>query len=195
MKNLLIAGLLFLLGPGLQAADAAIEATHNELRALRDGIMNAMNQGDLDKQLAWVHPNVVVTWHNAEVSRGHDGIRQYYKRLTEGPDKMVAAFSAEVKVDELTILHGGDTGIAFGSSIEHFTLTSGRKFDLEGRWSATMVKEGGRWLVANLHVSTNIFDNVMLNALKRQIFWIAGVALLLGAGFGWLMGRRRAKAT
>ena len=28
-------------------------------------------------------------------------------------------------MDELTILYGGDTGIAFGSAVEHFQMTNG----------------------------------------------------------------------
>jgi len=191
MRKLLLCAFLFRLAAVLPAADAGLEATHNELRALRDGLLAAMNQGDIEKELTFVHPNAVVTWHNAEVSRGHEGIRQYYHRLTDGPDKMVAAFSAEVNVDELTILHGASTGIAFGSSIEHFKLTNGHSFELKGRWSTTLVKENGRWLVASLHVSTNIFDNVMLDTVKRQLAWVGTGAALVGALLGWWLGRRR----
>src|SRR5436305_6327407 len=97
---------------------AADEATHNELRALRDGLLDAMSKGDLERQLAYFHPNAVVTWHNAEVSRGRDGVRKYLSRMLDGPDKVVERFRADVDVDELTILYGGDTGISFGSPVE-----------------------------------------------------------------------------
>ena len=144
----------------------AVEATHNALRAMRDGLMDAVNKSDIDQELTYLTTNVVITWHNAEVSRGREGVRDYYNRMLNGPNKVVADFHAEVNVDELTILYGENTGIAFGSSVEHFKLTNGRSFDLKGRWTATMVKEDGRWLVAGLHVSTNIFDNVMLDMAK-----------------------------
>lgn len=176
------------------SATAAEDPAHNELRAVRDGLLAGMNRGDIEAQIAFLHTNVVVTWHNAEVSRGHDGVRKYLDRMLKGPNKVVEKFGAEVKVDELSILYGGDTALAFGSAQEHFTLTGGRQFDFTGRWSATMVKEGGRWLIANLHTSDNIFDNPLLNAAKKMLIWV-GVGLgIAGLLIGWLLGRRGRRA-
>src|SRR6478672_5233590 len=143
------------------------DAVHNELRAFRDGLLAAMNKGDIEGEIAFFHPNAVVTWHNAEVSRGREGIRSYLNRMLTGPNKVVASYKADVNVDELTILYGGDTGLSFGSAVEHFTLTSGKSLDLPARWSATLVKEGDKWLIANLHASDNLFDNPLLALAKR----------------------------
>jgi ketosteroid isomerase-like protein len=173
-----------------QTPPASDEATHNQLRALRDSLMAAMNQGDIEKQLTYMHPNVVVTWHNAEVSRGRDGVRAYLKRMLSGQNKMVDSFSADVNVDELTILYGGDTGISFGSAVEHFKLTNGTSVDLPARWSATLVKEGDTWMVASLHASDNIFDNPLLAGAKRLAYWAGGIALLVGLILGVFLGRR-----
>jgi hypothetical protein len=171
--------------------DPKIEAAHKELRALRDGLLDAMNKGDIERELTYLHTNAVITWHNAEVSRGREGVRAYYERLTDGPNKMVDKFFAEVNVDELTILHGENTGISFGSSIEHFKLTSGGSFDLKGRWTATLVRENGKWLVASLHVSTNMFDNVMLEMVKKRALVAVVILFVIGAAIGWFIGRRR----
>jgi uncharacterized protein (TIGR02246 family) len=167
------------------------DPAHNELRAVRDGMLAAMNSGDIEAQLRFLHPNATITWHNAEVSRGHEGVRGYLNRMLNGPSKVVERFGAEVNVDELSILFGGDTAIAFGSADEHFTLTGGRTFDFTGRWSATLVKENGKWLVANLHTSDNIFDNPLLNRAVSALWWVGGGALLIGLFAGWLIGRRR----
>lgn len=167
------------------------EATHNELRALRDGLLAAMRQGDVERELTYLHPNVVVTWHNAEVSRGRDGVRAYLDRMLKGPNKVVASYGADVKVDELTILYGGDTGISFGSAVEHFKMTNGRTFDLPARWSATLVKDGDRWLIASLHSSDNLFDNPLLNLTRRAVYLAAGAGILAGLIVGILIGRRR----
>lgn len=196
MKTIGILLALALSGLASSAAnmDPAVEATHNELRALRDGLLDAVNKGDIERELTYLDTNVVVTWHNAEVSRGREGVRDYYNRLTSGPSKMVDKFSAEINVDELTILHGENTGISFGSSVEHFKLTNGRSFDLKGRWTTTMVKKDGRWLIASLHVSTNIFDNVMLDLAKKYAVRAAVIAFVAGTLLGWLIGRRRKAA-
>ncbi|HEY1661064.1 MAG TPA: nuclear transport factor 2 family protein [Verrucomicrobiae bacterium] len=175
--------------------DPQVVATHNEIRAMRDGLMDAVNKGDIQRELTYLTTNVVVTWHDATVSRGRQGVLDYYNRLMNGPNKVVAAFHAEVKVDELTILYGDNTGIAFGSSVEHFKLTNGTSFDLKGRWTTTMIKENGQWLIASLHVSTNIFDNVMLDMVKKYAYYAVVAAalggILVGMVAGWLIGRKR----
>lgn len=150
-----------------------------------------MTKGDIERQLTYLHPNVVITWHNAEVSRHHDGVRSYLNRMLTGPNKVVASYSADVSVDELTILFGGDTAVSWGSALEHFKLASGTSFDLPARWSATLVKENGKWLIANLHASDNLFDNPMLAVAKRMTLWAGIIGAVAGLLVGVLVARRR----
>ena len=170
------------------------KATHDELRALRDGMLEAIKKGDIERQLVYLHPNVVVTWENAEVSRGRDGVRKYLNRMLNGTDKAVHAYTVDLTVDELTILYGGNTGISFGGATEHFKLVSGTELNNPARWSATLVKQGGKWLIASLHASSNLFENPVL-AIQRKITYIAGgVSLLAGLVLGFLLGRMRKRA-
>lgn len=172
--------------------DQAAEArTHDELRSLREELVGVVNSGNLAAVLRCLHPNVVVTWQNAEVSRGRDGVKAYYDRMLNGPSKVVESFAVQPTVDELTLLYGGDTGIAFGRSRDHFALRGGLDFTLDGRWSATLVRHEGRWVVASFHASTNLFDNVLLRIERRLKWWVGAVGLLLGLILGVLWGRRR----
>jgi hypothetical protein len=58
----------------------------------------------------------------------------------------------------------------------------------------TLVKENGHWLVASLHCSTDLFDNVMLNLAKKAA-WMAGVVCLgVGVMLGLLFGLLRRRA-
>ncbi len=169
--------------------DAAI---HDELRKLRDGVLDAMNKGDVERELSYLHPNVVITWYNSDVSRGRDGVRAYLNHKLEGPDKLVTAYHVDADVDELTILYGGgDTGIAFGSAREHYQLARGGALDLQTRWTATVVKEGGQWLIASLHKSVNLFDNPVLWAVRATAHWAMGLGPLLGLAVGLFVGRWR----
>ena len=170
------------------------EAVHNELRALRDGMLEAIKKGDIDRQLSYLHPNVVVSWQNAEVSRGRDGVRTYLNRVLRGPDKFVESYSTELNVDELTILYGGDTGISFGSAVDHFKLSNGSSLDIPSRWSATLVNEGGKWLIASVHSSTNLFDNPLLTTAKQLVYIVGGICLVLGVVVGFFLGRRKRTA-
>jgi len=200
IKKILTAAALvlaLLVATGLRAQTPAAPTenpAHQELRQLRDGLVDAMNKGDLEGTLKYLHTNCVITWHNAEVSRGHAGVRDYFNRVMTGPNKIVESFNCTLNVDELTILYGDNMGICFGSSDEHFKLATGKDLEVKGRWSATLVKEDGHWLVASLHASTNLFDNVMLDIAKKAAKIVGVVGLILGLIAGWLLGRRRKPA-
>ena len=167
------------------------EAIHKDLSALRDSLLDAINKGDIERLQSYLHSNVVVTWHNAEVSRGRESVRKYYTRMTSGPDKLVESFHVEVTVDELTSLYGDNIGIAFGNSLEQFKLVRRSGFELQGRWTATLIKENGRWLIASLHLSTNVFDNAVLNLTRKAIYWVGGGSLVAGLIVGFFVGRPR----
>jgi uncharacterized protein (TIGR02246 family) len=143
------------------------EAVHDELRRMRDEMMTAFQERDLDTLLSHLHPNVVVTWQNAEVSKGRDGVRDFYQKMMEGESSRVESVTADLEVDELSILYGDDTAIAFGTLNENFQLRSGLSFDLANRWTATLVREEGQWLLAAFHVSTNMFENGLQDRLLQ----------------------------
>jgi ketosteroid isomerase-like protein len=178
------------------AKPADIDKVHDELRALRDGLVEATNASNMEALLPYLHKNVVVTWQNGEVSVGPEAVRDYLMRMRSGPNPIVKCFHTSPTVDALTTLYGEDTGVAYGNSRDHFVLNDGRDFELTSRWTITMVREGGRWLVASFHASVNMFDNPILDMAKRAVksvglgAFVAGVAI--GALGSVLFRRRRA---
>ena len=172
---------------------AAVAKTHDELRALRDRMVAAVNKGDVDALVQNLDENVVVTFQNAEVCRGRDGVKQYYAKMMGGPERVVESYSTDVSVDELTILYGDATGIAFGGSNDHFKLTDGQDFTVAGRWTATCVKKDGKWEIAAFHASVNMFDNPLVNQIKSWALKTGALALLggfvVGAGLALLLAR------
>ncbi len=86
---------------------------HEELRALRKGLVEAIKKNDVDELLTYLDPDVVVTWQNGEVSRKPDGVKAYYDRMMKGPQRVVDTLTIDPTVEELTHLYG-DTGVAFG---------------------------------------------------------------------------------
>jgi ketosteroid isomerase-like protein len=180
------------------------EATHAELRALRDALLEAWQHRDLDGLLKHVAPNVVVTWQNGEVSRGPDGLRKFYDEVLNGPDRVVANIASTLKVDELSILYGNETAIAFGSIHDELTLNrsiaraaflgAGNVLPLDSRWTASLVKIGGEWKLASYHVSTDAFSNPILSkavAAGERSALFAGVGgLIVGGLAAWFFIRR-----
>jgi ketosteroid isomerase-like protein len=181
--------LAVLAAPMPAAAQQAEDPAHAQLRALRDDLVDAMNKRDMNRLLGHLHPDVVVTWQNAEVSRKPEGVKTYISRMLEGPNSVVESFSTAPTVDELTVLYGGDAGVAFGSSRDSFTLRSGQQFELTSRWTATVVNDGGAWKIAAFHSSASLFDNPLLAAAQRWAMTAAVVALIAGFGIGFLMSR------
>jgi ketosteroid isomerase-like protein len=195
---LVVAVACFLLAPanGQEGKPAAEDPAHEELRALRRELVEAVNKSDLEGLLGHLDPSVIVTWLNGEVSRNPEEVRAYYDRMMKGPRPIVKSITIDPTVEELTHLYG-NTGVAYGHSKDHFQLTDGQDFVVPTRWSATVVKKDGKWLIANFHASTDMFDNPVLTlAVKRTALWaavIAGVVgLILGGIGGWFLRRRAA---
>jgi len=188
MKNsttLLVAGLCLSFCLGRFTARAAEDAAHNDLRTLRSEVIEAITKGDIDSVISHVHSNVVVTWQNNEVCRGHQGLRDFFNRMGK---QTFRGYKVPPTPDELTILYGGDTGVSFGQTVAQYTLF-GKSYDLKSRWTATLVKENGKWLLAGYHISMNVLDNPLLNGAKQALFWAAGGALVVGLIVGWLVRR------
>jgi ketosteroid isomerase-like protein len=160
---------------------AAEDPAHEELRVLRAEMISAITQGDIDTVLQHVHPNVVVTWQNAEVCRGQQGLKGFFERMGK---KSFQGYKVPPTPDELTILYGENTGISFGQTLAEYNLL-GKNYEIKSRWTATLVKENGKWLLAAYHISINTLDNPLLTAAKRGM----GVAAVAALGVGLILGK------
>jgi ketosteroid isomerase-like protein len=181
--------LVLLAGSAALSAQQQEDPAHAQLRAMRDSVVDAMNKKDVARVLEHLHPDVVVTWQNGEVSRKPDGVKAYIARMLDGPNSIVESLSVAPVVDELTIMYGGDTGVAFGGSSDTFRLRSGESFELNSRWTTTVVYDGGAWKIAAFHVSANLFDNPLLAAAQRWAVIAAVVSLVAGLAGGFLLSR------
>ncbi len=192
MKHIVPILLAFLVAPlGLHAQD---EATHDALRRLKTTMEKALNARDLDTIVANVHPSVVFTTMNGDVCRGPEQIRAYFHKMLTAPNHIVKDVKVSFNVDALTTLYGGDTGVAYGSSRDHYELTDGKTFDIDGRWTCTMVRHGDRWVIAAFHYSADVFRNPIVDRYKAALWQVgigaAAVALIVGLVLGRMLRRR-----
>jgi uncharacterized protein (TIGR02246 family) len=183
---------VFLLVIGfLVQAQAPDEAVHQALRQLKVTMTKALNERDLDAIVANVDPHVVFTTMNGDVCRGPAEIRAYFHKMLNAPGHIVKDVRVSFEADALTTLYGGDTGVAIGSSHDHYELTNGDTFNIDGRWTCTMVRNGDRWVIAAFHYSADVFDNPILTRLKA-LGWPIGIgALVIGLLVGFFVARRR----
>ncbi len=176
------------------AAPADKGAVHNELRALAKGLTDAVLKGDVEKQLTYATKDVVVTWQNGDVVRGHQGLKDFVQKNQGAASKVFKGYKVPPTPTELTILYGDNTGISYGTSVAQYNVL-GKEIELENHWSATVVKEDGRWLIASYHVSANILDNPLLSGAKTVGYAAAAIALVVGLALGWLVFRKRGPST
>lgn len=192
--------LLAVLAPLAAAQPSGDEAVHEALRELKQQAEDAFNalgqsgdRADLDRLLDLVHEDVVLAAMNGRFAVGKSGIVEYFDATMTGPDRTVQSVHHTFEVATLTTLYGSDTGVAHGTSHGTYELTSGLSFEVDTNWTATMVNEGGRWLLASFQFAPSIFDNPLLDRAVNSLYWGIGIAGLVGLAIGFLIGRLMAK--
>lgn len=163
--------------PALDASGGHLEE-RQQLRTLLEQMEKGIGSLDVEAVIKLMTPDAIVTWQNAEVSRGPEQIRGYYNRMLKGSSPIVKKFSTKATLGGPAVFHA-DSAIAWGTTVDEFELADGTLFTLNANWSTTVVKQNGQWKVAALHFSTNLFDNPMLNK-AQSLIKMAAIAGVLG---------------
>ncbi len=196
MKSKLIAGafvaLLCVFGSQHSMASSAEEDTafHDDLRILRDAILNAINAKDIDALAKHVHPNIVLTVENGNRFRGFEEIRDFYENIFDEDGGYLKSFEVQdFSVDELAIVYGGDTAIGFGEAASEYVPVSGPRLTVSSKWTATLALVDGAWLVTSFQNTVDFTDNPLMDALYKEVglkivLPVALVCLLVGGVAG-----------
>jgi ketosteroid isomerase-like protein len=156
-------------------------------------VEEAINAQDIEGLIRLMSPDCTVTWWNAEISRGHDDIRAYYRKMVKDPGRYIDRYTTQAKLGDHArfVGSGGDVALAEGSMVDEFSSVIRGPFKLNSRWSATAARTNGEWKIVSLHLSSNVFTNVLISDLTKAI-WMTGAAALVAGGFaGFFLGRRR----
>ena len=152
----------------------------------------AINAQDIEGIVAQAHPNCTITWWNAEISRGHDEIRAYYRKMMKDDGRLINKYMTKAKLGGPArfVGSGGDVALADGSMEDEFFPVIRGPFKLDSRWSATAAKSAGQWKIVNLHLSSNVFTNTLISELARALWYAGAAGLAVGALAGWFLSRR-----
>ena len=209
MRTCFLLGLGFLLAANaatVRAQEAATEYTQSqasvdtkaidaELDKFRDELFHAFNTGDYPAMLEkYCHKDIIATWQDGTTSEGHQGVIAEFDKLKQFIDKM----TVDATTDKRLILNDGNLVISSGEMKDHYVLGRGPSVNLNSRWSATLIKDNDRWLLASFSASTNAFDNEVISLyLTSQKYTISAAAGLIGMGLGLVLSRvikRRSRA-
>lgn len=155
-------------------------------------VEDAINAQDIERLIALMRPDCTVTWWNAEISRGHDEIRAYYRRMVKDEGRIISKYTTKAKLGAHArfVGSGEDVALADGSMEDEFFPIIRGPFKLNSRWSATAAKSGNEWKIVNLHLSSNVFTNSLISELTRALWFAGGAGIVIGGLAGWFLGRR-----
>ncbi|MGE5385859.1 MAG: YybH family protein [Betaproteobacteria bacterium] len=194
--RIIVALLALLLGNPLAFGADGREADRQQLLTILDEIERGINDGNIDLMARHIEEKAVVTWLNAEVSQGPDGVRAYFKKMVgSGPETVLSKYVTHPKLAQPAQFYG-DVAVANGTTEDEFTPHRRSVFKFNSRWTATLLKKEGQWKIIALNLSTNTFDNVLITELERYAVY-AGIGGALGGMIlvaGWCYLRRRKRA-
>jgi hypothetical protein len=177
----------------MTAQDDLHQEDRQALLKILGEVEHAINAQDIESMIAQMRPDCTVTWWNAEISRGHDEIRAYYRRMVKDEGRIISKYTTKAKLGAHArfIGSGSDVALADGSMEDEFFPIIRGPFTLNSRWSATAAKSGGAWKIVSLHLSSNVFTNTLISELTRALWLAGGAGLAIGGLAGWFFGRRK----
>jgi len=200
MNKIIVTLCLVLASTSAIPAEEADQAIHEELRALLQGMQQAINAEKYSELEPYFHENLRVTTINQEIISERSEITDYFERWF-GDDGYLATLEISLTADDTTELYGDKSfGIVRGTGDEKYVLSDGRAFDMVTRWTATVIKDtDGQWRILALHIGTNFLDNPLLSVAESALMTFALGGALAGLVLGWLitffyMRRRKARA-
>ena len=194
----ILRAICFVLAVWLPASPVAAgdrEADHEALRAILRVGSEALNSGEFDGLGRLLHQDfVVVTVDNRKFTT-IEGFRDYWSSLLKGDQRSIDRIVVRPVADELTHFLRDDVGLVQGVSNDTYHFRDRDVREMTTLWTAVVAREDGVWKLVRLHLSANVLDNPVIEALKagllRALVGASIGCLLLGLVIGFFVGRRR----
>lgn len=179
---------LFVSSVAAEMPEESSVSIDQELELLRNSLMKAY-EGNIEELMNYLHPEIIVTWQDATVSRGHSEIREYYKDKMQGPDSVVLKVSGNPVVEDRVVF--GDKIISFGKMNDTFILRGeeDQPLDFNSRFSSYVIRHEGTLKLAGMHMSVNAFNNPVTTYAIGAVKKIAIIAALIALVSGFFLGR------
>ena len=173
-----VAGVLaFILVPvsSAQTGEQNREQDHEELRALLRTVTDAINTRDLDELTSVLHDSFSLTLVDQTHVTAIDQIGVYFQEQFDDESALLESLRIDPSADILTEFISETVGVNYGTSVDTYTLKSGRTVVVNSRWTATAVKTDNGWKISTIHAGVNMLDNPVLTALQNvRYLWAAG---------------------
>ena len=150
-------------------------ADHEQLRRLLITAQESVNNDHPEQLEAYLHPDHVITVMNQELVTKERTLTQLFHDWFKKPDAVLKSLHVEPQASLQTKIYDGRFGICYGTSVDTYELSDGRKFDFDSKWTATLIKEDGQWKLLALHVGVDPIENPLIDGYRS------------GMGFGGVL--------
>lgn len=166
------------------------DADRHQMKLMLDDIREKLNHPDqLQAIVPYFDDNAIVTFYDARTVIGPDGLKNYIQKMVTGSNPVLKSY--KVYGSEITpaTVYSNNTATAYGWIKNNFEFVTGESIDVEGRWTATLIKESDHWKIVTLQFTANLFDNPLLNAIEHKLIYIAVITLVVGLLSGYFLTR------
>jgi len=164
-----------------------------QLLELLDSVELALNEQRFDAITPLLDENVVAVFLDGEVARTPVEVTAYIDKFLGSDSAILKGFNTTADIGDSARFFG-DIAIADGTSNDVFDLADGSQLNINSLWSVTLDKSSGNWKIVQLHFSTNVFDNPIVEAANDRLMMIVAIAAIVALIVGLLLGRRSKRA-
>jgi ketosteroid isomerase-like protein len=154
-------------------------------------IEQALNDKQVQPILELLEDDAVVIFLNGHVARGPDGVSAYFEDMFSGSTAVLKDYQTRADVGAPARFYG-DIAVADGTTEDSFFFIDGSDMTVTTYWSAVLTRSGDGWKIANLHFSSNLFDNPLMSAFESKMMFLIGASFLIGALIVFLLMRKKA---
>jgi len=187
-------GLMILAVPALLllASNTVAQDTNAEdrarLLAMLDSVELTLNEQRFDALTPLLDDNVVAVFLDGEVARTPAEVTAYIDRFLGSDSAILKGFETTAEIGDAARFFG-DIAVADGTSKDIFDLADGSQLKLDSVWSVTLDKSSGNWKIVQVHFSTSVFDNPIVEAANDRLIMIVAIAAVVALIIGLLLGR------
>jgi hypothetical protein len=171
------------------------EQDHEQLRALLRTAKEAVNAKNFDALKPLFHEKFSITTVDQKVFINFEDFKAHFATLLTGTNAPLKSITFNPEADALTEFVGDNIGLSHGFSTDTYNFSDGDTRTMNSRWTATLIRDNGKWKILNLHIGANILENPVTEAAKGYVYKVgigAGIGgLLLGFILAWILRGKR----
>jgi hypothetical protein len=158
------------------------------LLAMLNSIETALNDQRYDALMPLLDENVVAIFLDGVVVRTPAEVTAYIDKFLGSDSAILKGFKTTAELGDQARFFG-NIAVADGTSNDVFDLADGSQLTIDSVWSVTLDKSSGNWKIVQIHFSTSVFDNPIVEAANDRLMMIVSIAAVIALIVGLLLGR------